>query len=57
MTELASVYLSIKDRIKKYKTKGLTDKQTEIELRLDIENVIDLIFKEMGLTLEKNSKD
>ena len=57
MTELLQIYLSIKNRIKEYRKKELTDREIEIELRLDIENVIDLLSKEMGLTLEKDSKD
>ena len=54
MTKLAKIYLALKDRIKYYKSKNYSDKKIEFELRLDIENVIDLLAKENNITLDKN---
>lgn len=54
MTELQDIYISIAKRLKYYKSLGYSDKKIEIELRLDIENVIDLLAKENNIKLSKH---
>lgn len=54
MQELKYLYLSIKERISQYKNRGYSDKEIEIELRLDLENCIDLLASELNIVLEKN---
>jgi hypothetical protein len=56
MEKLQYIYLALKKRIKEYKSKNYTDKEIEIELRLDIENCINLIAEELSITLEKDSE-
>jgi hypothetical protein len=54
MEELVEIYKALNERIKEMKQIGFEEDQIEIELRLDIENVLDLLAKEHGIILEKN---
>lgn len=54
MTELRNIYFSIAERLKYYKSLGYSNQKIEIELRLDIENVIDLLAKENNIKLSKH---
>lgn len=54
MTNLKDIYIALQKRIKHYKSLGYSSKKLEIELRLDIENVIDLLAKEENIKLDKN---
>jgi hypothetical protein len=53
MTDLKDIYIALQKRIKYYKKLGYPSKKLEIELRLDIENVIDLLAKEENIKLNK----
>lgn len=54
MTELKEIYIALEKRLKYYKSKNYSDKKIEFELRLDIENVIDLLSEENNIKLDKN---
>ena len=54
MTELSEIYLALSKRLKHYKELGYSDRKIEVELRLDIENVIDLLAKENKIKLNKH---
>ena len=54
MIELKDIYIALRKRIRQYKKLGYSSKKLEIELRLDIENVIDLLDKEENIKLNKN---
>ncbi len=53
MTELSEIYLALKNRISTLE-KTTDEKDLEMELRLDIETVLDLLSKELGILLFKN---
>ena len=54
MIELKDIYVALRKRIKYYKEKKYSSKRLEVELRLDIENCIDLLAKEENIKLIKN---
>tara|TARA_A100001201_G_scaffold128113_1_gene113045 strand:+ start:640 stop:813 length:174 start_codon:yes stop_codon:yes gene_type:complete len=54
MTELKDIYIALRKRIRHYKRLRYPSKKLEIELRLDIENVIDLLAQEENIKLDKN---
>lgn len=54
MEELKEIYKALKERIKELKRLGFEEDQIEIEIRLDIENCLDLLAKEENIILEKN---
>ena len=54
MEELKEIYEALRERIKELKHLGFEEDQIEIELRLDIENVLDLLAKEESIILDKN---
>lgn len=54
MTELREIYLALQKRIKHYKKLKYPSRKLEIELRLDLENVIDLLAEEENIKLHKN---
>ena len=54
MTELRDIYVALQKRIKHYKSLRFPSRRLELELRLDIENVIDLLAKEENIKLDKN---
>ena len=57
MDELKELYSAIKERILEMQDAGYPNNEIEIELRLDIENCIDLLFEELSIKLDKNSTD
>ena len=54
MTNLKNIYFALQERIAYYKSKNYTSAKIEKELRLDIENVIDLLAEENKLKLSKH---
>jgi len=54
MEELKEIYEALNERIKELKRIGFDEDQIEIELRLDIENCLDLLSKEHGIPLDKD---
>ena len=53
MESLKEIYLALQKRIRYYKKLKYPSKKLEVELRLDIENVIDLLAKEENIKLDK----
>ena len=57
MEELEYIYMSLKERILEYESRGYESREIETEIRLDIENCLDLIASELNIELEKNKED
>ena len=57
MEELQYIYISIKERILEYESRGYSNQEIETEIRLDIENCLDLIASELSIELEKDKED
>lgn len=53
MESLKEIYLALQKRIRHYKKLKYPSKKLEVELRLDIENVIDLLAEEENIKLDK----